>query len=192
MKNGKKEYYSSVLYGTKQILLEQIHALEASLNTGLSDEDEKDVRACISLLKAVTAYLDPAQSDTEKSVLLLRNVINVLYRDLWRETTDTPQPQHGVYDDGFLKINLEMRTVERAGERVSLTPTEYRLLEYLVSHNGCILSHQQILDAVWGPGYGEWGYVKLYIMYLRRKLEEDPRNPKYIITEHGLGYRFEI
>ena len=192
MKNGKKEYYSSVLYGTKQILLEQIHALEASLNTGLSDEDEKDVRACISLLKAVTAYLDPAQSDTEKSVLLLRNVINVLYRDLWRETTDTPQPQHGVYDDGFLKINLEMRTVERAGERVSLTLTEYRLLEYLVSHNGCILSHQQILDAVWGPGYGEWGYVKLYIMYLRRKLEEDPRNPKYIITEHGLGYRFEI
>jgi two-component system KDP operon response regulator KdpE len=93
--------------------------------------------------------------------------------------------------DGRLKIDFGRREVWVDGELVKLRPTEYRLLYHLVQNAGWILTHDQILTKVWGYEYrDEPHYVRLYINYLRKKIEEDPSNPVYILTERGVGYRF--
>jgi len=93
--------------------------------------------------------------------------------------------------DGRLKIDFGRREVWVEGKLVKLRPTEYRLLYHLVQNAGWVLTHDQILTKVWGYEYrDEPHYVRLYINYLRKKIEEDPSNPVYILTERGVGYRF--
>ncbi len=93
--------------------------------------------------------------------------------------------------DDRLKIDFNRREIFVDGELVKLRPTEYRLLYHLVQNAGWVLTYDQILSRVWGYEYrDEPHYVRLYINYLRQKLEEDPSNPKYILTERGVGYRF--
>jgi len=93
--------------------------------------------------------------------------------------------------DEHLKIDFDRREVWLDGTLVKLRPTEYRLLYHLVQNAGWVITHDQILAKVWGYEYrDEPHYVRLYINYLRQKLEEDPANPKYILTERGVGYRF--
>lgn len=93
--------------------------------------------------------------------------------------------------DEDLKIDFGKREVWLKGELVKLRPTEYRLLYHLVQNAGWVLTYDQILSKVWGYEYrDEPHYVRLYINYLRQKLEEDSSNPKYILTERGVGYRF--
>jgi two-component system KDP operon response regulator KdpE len=93
--------------------------------------------------------------------------------------------------DERLKLDFDRREVWVAGELVKLRPTEYRLLYHLVQNAGWVVTHDQILAKVWGYEYrDEPHYVRLYINYLRQKLEEDPADPKYILTERGVGYRF--
>ena len=93
--------------------------------------------------------------------------------------------------DERLKIDFQRREVWVDGQIVQLRPTEYRLLYHLVQNAGWVLTHEQILTKVWGYEYrDEPHYVRLYINYLRKKLELDPTNPKYILTERGVGYRF--
>jgi len=93
--------------------------------------------------------------------------------------------------DERLKIDFNRREIWVDGELVKLRPTEYRLLYHLVQNAGWVLTYDQILSRVWGYEYrDEPHYVRLYINYLRQKLEEDPANPKYILTERGVGYRF--
>ena len=107
--------------------------------------------------------------------------------------TDTSRGQSsGIIEvDDRLKINFDRREVWVEGELVKLRPTEYRLLYHLVQNAGWVISHDQILAKVWGYEYrDEPHYVRLYVNYLRQKLEEDPSNPKYILTERGVGYRF--
>lgn len=95
------------------------------------------------------------------------------------------------YDDGYLHIDLERRVVSVAGEGIDLTPTEFDLLCYLVRHEGRVLTHQHILTEVWGGEYANrTDYVKLYVRYLRSKIEKDPSEPVYIRTEWGEGYYF--
>jgi two-component system KDP operon response regulator KdpE len=89
-----------------------------------------------------------------------------------------------------LVIDADNCHVTMRGKPVSLTPTEYQLLLALAENPGRILSHEQLLSQVWGPEYvGEPGYVKRYVWYLRQKIEEDPSNPEYIVTERGFGYK---
>jgi len=96
-----------------------------------------------------------------------------------------------VYDDKNLCIDLRDGTVTRRGEAISLTPTESRLLLYLVSQKGRIVPHRELLTSVWGPEYAEEvGYLSVYVRYLRRKIEDDPSNPHYICTRWGMGYYF--
>jgi two-component system KDP operon response regulator KdpE len=93
--------------------------------------------------------------------------------------------------DNRLKIDFDRRRVWVDGELVSLRPTEYRLLYHLVQNAGLVLTHDQILIKVWGYEYrDEPHYVRLYVNYLRKKIEKDPANPKYILTERSIGYRF--
>ena len=93
--------------------------------------------------------------------------------------------------DDRLKIDFSKREIWVKGELVKLRPTEYRLLYHLVQNSGWVLTYDQILSKVWGYEYrDEPHYVRLYINYLRQKLEENPAMPKYILTERGVGYRF--
>lgn len=93
--------------------------------------------------------------------------------------------------DDRLKIDFGRREIWVNGELVKLRPTEYRLLYHLVQNAGWVVTYDQLLSKVWGYEYrDEPHYVRLYINYLRQKLEEDPSNPKYILTERGVGYRF--
>lgn len=93
--------------------------------------------------------------------------------------------------DEHLTIDLGRREVILDGKLVKLRPTEYRLLYHLVQNAGWVLTYDQILSRVWGYEYrDEPHYVRLYVNYLRQKLEKDPANPKYILTERGIGYRF--
>ncbi len=96
-----------------------------------------------------------------------------------------------IHVDDRLKIDFGKREVWVDGELVKLRPTEYRLLYHLVQNAGWVLTYDQILTKVWGYEYrDETHYVRLYINYLRQKLEKDPSNPVYILTERGVGYRF--
>ena len=93
--------------------------------------------------------------------------------------------------DDRLTLDFSRREVWVEGEKVDLRPTEYRLLYHLVKNAGWVNTHEQLLSKVWGFEYqDEPHYVRLYVNYLRKKLEEDPSNPKYILTERGVGYRF--
>ena len=92
---------------------------------------------------------------------------------------------------GDVRIDLVRRTVERAGAALHLTPIEYRLLTHLASHPNRVLTHPQLLRAVWGPSHSEdTHYVRIYMGHLRAKLEADPSQPQHLITELGVGYRF--
>jgi two-component system KDP operon response regulator KdpE len=93
--------------------------------------------------------------------------------------------------DERLKLDFAKREIWLDGELVKLRPTEYRLLYHLVKNAGWVLTYDQILSRVWGYEYrDEPHYVRLYINYLRQKIEKDPSNPVYILTERGVGYRF--
>lgn len=93
---------------------------------------------------------------------------------------------------GDLSINLERREVQLCGVKVILTPTEYRLLNLLVLNEGRLVTHQQLLEGVWGTRARDQGhYLRIYIQRLRQKLNDDPLNPKYILTDPGVGYSFQ-
>jgi len=102
------------------------------------------------------------------------------------------EDEEGVIDvDDRLRIDFGRREVWVDGKLIKLRPTEYRLLYHLVRNAGWVLTHDQILTKVWGYEYrDEPHYVRLYINYLRKKIEQDPADPKYILTERGVGYRF--
>jgi len=96
-----------------------------------------------------------------------------------------------VVTDSFT-VDLAASRVTRHGEDVHLTPTEWHLLEVLVRHPGRLVSQRQLLQAVWGPQYEtETNYLRVYLAQLRRKLEDDPSQPRHLLTEPGMGYRFE-
>lgn len=96
-----------------------------------------------------------------------------------------------VIEFGDVRMDMQKRSVERAGENVHLTAIEYRLLAYLATNPDCVLTHRQILKAVWGPSHIEdTHYVRVYMGHLRKKLEAIPSQPDHIITESSVGYRF--
>lgn len=93
--------------------------------------------------------------------------------------------------DDRLSVDFNRHEVIVSGERIKLRPTEYRLLYHLIENAGWTVPHDQLLAKVWGYEYrDEAHYVRLYVNYLREKIEEDPSNPRYILTERGVGYRF--
>ena len=112
---------------------------------------------------------------------------------LRRVEMDSPTPpgQSVIKVDDYLQIDFARRLVIVDGKEVKLRPTEYRLLYHLVNNAGRTLTHEIILSKVWGYEYqDESQYVRLYITYLRQKIEPDPSQPVYILTERGVGYSF--
>lgn len=128
-------------------------------------------------------YLTKPFSITE----LLVRVQAVLRRSKWPEEIMSRKG----FKAGAIEIEYAQHLVTVEGEPVKLTPTEYRLLTYLASNANRVIMHRELLRAVWGPEYGEeTEYLRVYVRYLRQKLEPDPSNPRYLITQPGAGYMF--
>ncbi len=118
---------------------------------------------------------------------LLMRVQAVLRRSQWPEETIVRR----TFKAGPIEIDFAQHRVTRDAEPVKLTPTEYRLLAYLAANANRVISHRELLRAVWGPEYGdESEYLRVYIRYLRQKLEPDPANPRYLLTQPAAGYMF--
>lgn len=160
-------------------LIREINPVPVIMLTAKSEEDDKVHGLELGADDYITKPFSPRE--------LVSRVKAVL-----RRAETIPGAIKGLIDvDERLKIDFDRREVWLDGELVKLRPTEYRLLYHLVQNAGWVITHDQILAKVWGYEYrDEPHYVRLYINYLRQKLEEDPANPKYILTERGVGYRF--
>jgi len=100
--------------------------------------------------------------------------------------------KYASFEDGYLSVDIMQHKVTVSGKRVKLTPIEFRLLALLLQNSGRIMTHQQLLEKVWGWEYvDDLDYVRIYISHLRRKMEPNVTLPKYIITEPGVGYYFQ-
>ena len=111
-------------------------------------------------------------------------------RTALRNSNDTQNEPIITFD--FITIDLTSRTVKRHDEMIKLTATEYTLLILLVKNEGRVLTHQYLLKEVWGPSYSDQTqYLRVFIAQLRKKLEADPNRPRYLLTESGIGYRFQ-
>jgi two-component system, OmpR family, KDP operon response regulator KdpE len=102
------------------------------------------------------------------------------------------QGQEPVFRTGDLTIDLVHRRITRAGSEVKLSPTEFDILRLLVMHAGKVLTHPQILEEIRGNGADDVQYLRVYVRLLRQKLEPDPVQPRYIVTEPGVGYRLQV
>ena len=108
-----------------------------------------------------------------------------------RRTSIQAAAEPTVLEIGNLKIDFERRVFWRDGEEVHLSPKEFELLAFMIKNAGFPLTHVKLLRSIWGPEYGgELEYLRSYVRMLRKKIESDPENPKYILTEPWLGYRF--
>jgi len=143
--------------------------------------DERDVIKALSL--GADDYLTKPRSVQE-----VKARIRAILR---RAKMNHIRMWESIYDDGNLRIDLTNGAVVREGEAIHLTPTESRLLMYLVSRKGEVVPHRELLVNAWGQEYAEAiDYLSVYIRYLREKVEEDPSNPDYIQTRWGTGYYF--
>ena len=105
---------------------------------------------------------------------------------------------HGVVPDpkfrfhaGKLELDVGRRTLRKGGDEVHLSPIEFDMLHYMMEHRELPLDHSKLLRAIWGPEYGqEYEYLRTYVRMIRRKIEDNPARPEYILTEPWLGYRF--
>lgn len=126
-------------------------------------------------------YLTKPFSITE----LLMRVQAVLRRSKWPEEIVSRQG----FKAGPIEIDFAQHLVTAVGKAVKLTPTEYRLLAYMAANANRVLMHRELLRAVWGPEYGEeTEYLRVYMRYLRQKLEPEPSKPQYLLTQPGAGY----
>jgi two-component system KDP operon response regulator KdpE len=109
-----------------------------------------------------------------------------------RHSASVGEEPQSVFRAGEIEVDLVNRRVRRAGADVHLTPTEYRLLVVMVKHPGKVLTQRFLLKEVWGPGYVKSAhYLRIYMANLRKKLEADPAQPRHLLTETGVGYRFD-
>jgi len=120
-----------------------------------------------------------------------RELVSRIKAVLRRVEPENAVKKNEIKIDDDLTIDFDQRRVIVCGKELKLRATEYRLLYQLVINAGKLMSHETLLSRVWGPEYqDEDQYVRLYITYLRQKIEKDPKNPHYILSERGLGYRF--
>ena len=140
------------------------------------------------MLRGLEAGADDFLSKPFNAEILLARARAVLRR---AENKGAQSPEFH-YTNGHLQIDVERHDVSVSGRRIKLTPVEFRLLVYLARNAGKVLTFEQIIANVWGAEYrGSTDYVHVYVSHLRRKLEENTRTPRYIVTLHGVGYIFE-
>jgi two-component system KDP operon response regulator KdpE len=136
------------------------------------------------------AALDLGADDYVTKPFAIGELMARLRVALRRGAGPVPSDEQGIIEVGGLRLDLARRRIQRDGAEVHLTPIEYKLLAALARHPGRVLTHEQLLRQVWGPGYTEQKhYLRVYMGQLRHKLERDPARPKYLINEPGVGYR---
>ncbi|MFC1975543.1 response regulator transcription factor [Chloroflexota bacterium] len=139
-----------------------------------------------SVVRALEMGADDYLRQPVKVPILLAKI-----RTLMRRNHQPTPNQITVYNDGELLIDLDSRRVEMRGQLVKLTPTEFRLLSILLRKVGRVVAHEELIREVWGTEKNvSLGSLKLYIHYLRQKIEDRPRKPRYLLAEWGIGYRF--
>jgi len=110
-----------------------------------------------------------------------------------RRASAVPSGEEAVIETEAFTVDLSAKKVLRDGSEVHLTPTEWGVLELLVRNRGKLVAQKQLLQEVWGPAYAsETHYLRVYLAQLRRKLEPQPSRPRHLLTEAGMGYRFEV
>lgn len=160
-------------------LIREISAVPVIMLTAKGEEDDRVKGLELGADDYVTKPFSPRELVSRVKAVLRRN------------ETASGSMRDVIQVDNRLKFDFGRREVWVDGALVKLRPTEYRLLYHLVQNAGWVLTYDQLLSKVWGYEYrDEPHYVRLYVNYLRQKLEEDPANPKYILTERGVGYRF--
>jgi two-component system KDP operon response regulator KdpE len=159
-------------------MLREFSTTPVIMLTAKSEEDDKVHGLELGADDYITKPFSPRELSSRVKAVLRR--------------TDMPTPEKSILKvDDRLSVDFNRREVIVNGEHIKLRPTEYRLLYHLIENAGWTVTHEQILAKVWGYEYrDETHYVRLYVNYLREKIEEDPQNPKYILTERGVGYRF--
>jgi len=160
-------------------MLREVSSVPVIMLTVKADEEDKVKGLGLGADDYVTKPFSPRE--------LAQRVRAVLRR------TETPAPVEKAIlrIDDYLQIDFNRRIVIAGGQEVKLRPTEYRLLYHFVNTPGWVLTHEQLLSNVWGYEYRqESQYLRLYVTYLRQKIEPDPAHPRYILTERGVGYRF--
>lgn len=160
--------------------IRQVSNVPIIMLTALNHEKE--------MLRGLEAGADDFLSKPFNADILLARARAVLRRS---ENKSTEGPEF-LYINGHLTINVQRHEVSLQGKRIKLTPVEFRLLVFLARNAGKVLTFEQIVSSVWGTEYmGSTDYVHVYISHLRKKLEENTRSPRYILTLHGVGYIFE-
>ncbi len=138
----------------------------------------------------MVAALDAGADDYITKPFRIRELAARVRAAVRRASTDRADPD-AVIQIGNIELDPARRVVRKAGEPVHLTPTEFELVRYLMSHAGLPITHVSLLHAVWGPEYGgELEYLRTFVRQLRKKLEDDPANPEYLLTDSHIGYRF--
>ncbi len=159
--------------------LRQISDSSVIMLTVRSDEDDKIKGLDLGADDYMTKPFSPRELSSRVRAVLRRS-----------ENSGRLEKQT-VQIDERLQVDLQRRDVIVDGERINLRPTEYRLLYQLIQNAGWVIPHETLLTKVWGPEYiNDNHLLRLYITYLRKKIEPDLENPRYIFTERGLGYRF--
>jgi len=174
------------------------------LDLGLPDMDGKDVIGEIRSWSQVPIVILSVRAGDEEVVAALDRgaddyVVKPFNADVLMARINANLRKAAVKEagepdllNGTIRMDLVRHEVYLKGEKAALTPKEYELLRYFMVNRGKMLTHKQILKEIWGPAHGDdTQYVRVYIGQLREKLEADPSNPKFIITEPGIGYRME-
>jgi two-component system, OmpR family, KDP operon response regulator KdpE len=177
------------------------------LDLGLPDMDGVDVIKAIRAWSAMPIIILSARSTEQHKIEALDagaddyltkpfglGELLARIRVAMRHSICNPaQDQSGVFTTGAMKIDLVKRRVVVDEKEIHLTPIQYRLLSVLIKNAGKVLTHQYLLKEVWGPSYRDNShYLRIYMSQLRQKLEIDPAQPQYLLTESGVGYRLKI
>lgn len=146
------------------------------------DQEEDKIRA-----------LDAGADDYVTKPFGIGELLARMRASLRRASLVPEEDRSSIFESETLKVDLSFRSVIVNGAEVHLTPTEFSLLEQLLRNSDRVITHKQLLKAVWGDQYaGEKHYLRVYMAQLRHKLESDPARPRHIITEPGVGYRFRL
>lgn len=197
--------YNTLLAATAKegIMLSVTHPPDLIiLDLGLPDEDGQNVLKKLREWYLGAIIILSVRSSEEDIIRALDNGANdyltkpfrtgellARIRTALRQTQLSPTVQKLEFDN--LSIDLTSRTVTLDNESLKLTATEYSLLTLLAKNDGKVLTHQFILKQIWGPGYTQQSqYLRVFVGQLRKKIEPNPNNPKFILTESGIGYRF--